>query len=192
MPRSKTYLTPAEYAVLGLLRQRPAHGYELQRLLSGRHGLGLVCPVEPAMVYAILKSLSGLDLIDGQWDNTTYPPKATYSTTVAGDAEFQRWLTRPVGRMREVRLDLMVKLYFLMEGPEGAEMRDLTRARDLIEDQIEACESYARGIESEMDGLEQGSFDSLALSSKLSAARLTETWLSECLNNIGGSTREGS
>ncbi len=61
MPRTKTYLTAAEYAVLGLVRQRPTYGYELQRQLSGRKGLARVLPVEPANVYAILKSLSGLD-----------------------------------------------------------------------------------------------------------------------------------
>src|SRR5581483_6504347 len=115
MPRAKTFLTPAEYAVLGLLHRKPAYGYELQRSLSGSSGLGLVCPVEPAMVYAILKSLSGLELIDGEWDNSTYPPKAVYTTTNEGELRFQTWLRRPVARMREVRLDLLVKLYFLIE-----------------------------------------------------------------------------
>ncbi len=144
MPKTKTLLSPAEYAVLGLLRQKPAHGYDLQRQLTGRQGLGIVCPVEPAMVYAILKSLSGLELIDGEWDNSTYPPKAIYSVSDAGDAEFQRWLLRPVGRMREVRLDLMVKLFFLM----GDEVDgDRVLARNLIEDQLAVCETYAVEIE---------------------------------------------
>ena len=190
MPKTKTYLTPAEYAVLGLLRRRPAHGYELQHQLTGRHGLGLVCPVEPAMVYAILKSLSGLELIDGEWDNTTYPPKAIYATTDAGDAEFQRWLVRPVSRMREVRLDFRVKLYFLIEGDESDLAPDRGRARQLIGQQIDACEAYADEIEREMEGVEAGSFDALALSSKLSAARLTGAWLTECLPGMEKSLRD--
>ena len=188
MPRSKTSFTPAEYAVLGLLRWRPAHGYELQRLLTGRRGLGLVCPVEPAMVYAILKSLSGLELINGEWDGSTYPPKAIYSVTDAGDGEFQRWITRPVGRMREVRLDFMVKLYFLMEGPEA----DLEQARSLIEDQLETCDTYSHEIEGELESVEEGTFDALALGSKLSAARLTRAWLADCLNSMNEDRKEGS
>ncbi len=191
MPKTKTYLTPAEYAVLGLLRRRPAHGYELQRQLTGRHGLGLVCPVEPAMVYAILKSLSGLELIDGEWDNSTYPPKAIYATTDAGDAEFLRWLAVPVSRMREVRLDFMVKLYFLMEGEEGDLTPNRARARQLIAQQIDACEAYAHAIELEMEAVEAGSFDELALGSKLSAARLTGAWLTDCLRNLEGSRKDG-
>jgi DNA-binding PadR family transcriptional regulator len=186
VPRAKTYLTPAEYAVLGLLRRRPAHGYDLQRRLSGRHGLGLVCPVEPAMVYAILKSLSGLELIDGEWDNSAYPPKAIYSATEAGDAEFQRWLLRPVGRMREVRLDLMVKLYFLMESDDADEQ---DQARALIGEQLDVCEAYAREVEQELEGVDQRSFDALALGSKLSAARMTVAWLSECLAGMEASRK---
>jgi DNA-binding PadR family transcriptional regulator len=189
MPKTKTFLTPTEYAILGLLRLRPAHGYELQRLLSGRHGLGIVCPVEPAMVYAILKSLSGLELINGEWDNSNYPPKAIYSTTETGDAEFLRWLLRPVGRMREVRLDLMVKLYFLMDEELDEELR---QARDLIGEQLAVCESYAEEIEHEMAGVSRDSFDALALGSKLSAARLTGAWLSECLRSLEGNRKDTS
>jgi DNA-binding PadR family transcriptional regulator len=177
MPRAKNYLTPAEFAVLGLLRRKPAYGYELQRSLSGSTGLGLVCPVEPAMIYAILKSLSGLELIDGEWDNSTYPPKAVYTITGEGELRFQTWLRRAVGRMREVRLDFMVKLFFLLEEePESA--------KDLVEQQLEVCDTYARDIQERMAEVQPASFDYLALGSKLSAACHTTDWLNECLRSL--------
>jgi DNA-binding PadR family transcriptional regulator len=174
MPRSKTFLTPAEYAVLGLVRQKPTYGYELQRHLGGRRGLGRVCPVEPAMVYAILKSLSGLELIDGEWDSRAYPPKAVYTATDAGEAEFSRWLRLPVARMREVRLDFLVKLYFALE-----EDREL--ARDLLQSQIDACAGYAREIQKERDESADSRFDLIVLESKASAARITRDWLEKTL-----------
>jgi len=174
MPRAKTYLTASEYAVLGLLRQRPTYGYELQRRLAGKSGLARVCPVEPAMVYAILKSLSGLELIDGRWDASEYPPKAVFAATPEGDAEFQRWLCRPVGRMREVRRDFLVKLYFALE-------EEPALARELIEAQMEACDAYAAEIARELAQVEPASFDAIALGSKASAARLTREWLEESL-----------
>jgi len=189
MPRTKTYLTPAEYAVLGLLRQRPAYGYELQRQLSGGQGLARVCPVEPAMVYAILKSLSGLELIDGEWDNSSYPPRAVYAATTEGDATFQRWLRQPVGRLREVRLDFMVKLYFLLQEEMGEEHFE---ARNLIEGQLEVCDAYAEELEQELAEVTEGSFDALALGSKLSAARLTSAWLSDCLTSLREKRRASS
>lgn len=185
MPRAKTFLTPAEYAVLGLLRQRPTYGYELQRQLGGRQGLARVCPVEPAMVYAILKSLSGLELIDGEWDRSEYPPKAVYATTQEGDATFQRWLSRPVGRMREVRLDFLIKLYFALS-------EDPALARDLIEAQIEVCGEYATEVDRELAEAETGGFDAIVLGSKASAARLTREWLERCLADLDrGSGRRG-
>jgi PadR family transcriptional regulator AphA len=173
MPKTKTYLTPAEYAVLGLLRERPAYGYELQKHLSGGKGLARVCPVEPAMVYAILKSLSGLDLIDGEWDNSTYPPRAVYAATEEGDAAFLRWLHQPVGRMREVRHDFLVKLYFALKD-------DAQTALDLIDEQMEVCQDYEGEIERDLQLTEDGSFDAIALQSKATAARLTRQWLAGC------------
>jgi PadR family transcriptional regulator AphA len=172
MPRTKTYLTPAEYAVLGLLRQRATYGYELQRQLSGNHGLGRVCPVEPAMVYAILKSLAGLELIDGEWDRSVYPPKAVYATTAEGEASFLRWLSSPVARLREVRYDFLVKLYFALQEDPGL-------ARDLVAAQIEACRDYSQRVEDETQRAAPGSFDAIVLASRASAARLTLDWLQE-------------
>jgi DNA-binding PadR family transcriptional regulator len=182
MPKTKTFLTPAEYAVLGLVRQKPAYGYELQRHLSGKRGLGRVCPVEPAMVYAILKSLSGLELIDGVWDNSAYPPKAVYTATEQGYATFQRWLSSPVERMREVRLDFLVKLYFSLKEDEEL-------ARQLVTAQIETTRDYADEIAREQDELEtmMPSFDAIVLESKASAARITREWLERCLDSLATS-----
>lgn len=179
MPRTKTYLTPAEYAVLGLLRQKPAYGYELQRLLSGDRGLARVCRVEPAMVYAILKSLSGLELIDGEWDRSVYPPKAVYSLTQNGEVEFERWLRLPVGRMREVRFDFLIKLYFAITD-------DPRLARELVEGQIEVCRAYTDDIERELGAAEASLFDAIVLQSKASAAKLTLEWLGQCRRTLAG------
>jgi PadR family transcriptional regulator, regulatory protein AphA len=178
MPRTKTYLSPAEYGILGLLCDKPAYGYELQRHLSGNRGLGRVCPVESGMVYASLKSLSGLELIDGTWDNSTYPPKAIYTATDLGEATFQRWLMTPVARIREVRLDFLIKLFFALK--EG----DL--ARTLIDGQIAATREYADEIAEERRTLDNdpAGFDAIVLDSKASAARITLDWLERARRNL--------
>ena len=169
MPKAKTHLTTAEYAVLGLLTRRPAHGYDLQRRLAPGSSLGRVAPVEPAMVYAILKSLSGLELIDGEWDSSVYPPKAVYAATTSGQDEFERWLRHPVARMREVRGDFLVKLYFALDHGRGL-------AAELLEGQVEACKGYLAEAEAELSDVAD-TFDAIVLDSKVSAARLTLEWL---------------
>jgi hypothetical protein len=67
----------------------------------------------------------------------------------------------------------MVKLYFAMDGD-----RDL--ADELVAEQIEACASYGAELERELVEVEPGSFDAIALTSKISAARLTGEWLAQC------------
>ena len=177
MPKTKRSLTPSEYAVLGLLRQQPTYGYELQRQLGDDSGIGRVCPVEPAMVYAILKSLARQGLIAGEWDRGDYPPKAVYDLTPGGHLAFEEWLRQPVGRMREMRHDFLVKLYFaILQGRDTA--RSLTRA------QVAACADYAREILADLEGAATGSFDEIVLRSKASAVVATQDWLELCLDRL--------
>ena len=111
MPRTKSYLTPAEYAVLGLVRNKPAYGYELQRHLTGNRGLGRVCSVEPAMVYAILKSLSGLELIDAILERGEL---RDYYLAHSARAE----LCRRLGRSNEAKKSYRRALELTIQEPE--------------------------------------------------------------------------
>ena len=170
MPRIKAGLTPSEYAVLGVLTSGPDHGYRIQQYFSGGTGLARVCPIDSSMVYAILKSLSGLELIDGTWDNSQYPPKAVYSIRAEGEAAFERWLRAPISRIREVRADFLIKLYFALR-------RDDAIASALVQEQAAVCGEIARQHESELALEQPGSFDAIVIESKRTAARLTEDWL---------------
>jgi len=181
MPKTKTTLTPPEYAVLGLIRERPSHGYELKQQLGGDHGLGRVCPVEPAMVYAILKTLSGMGLVEGTRDDSSYPPKEVFAITEQGSARFEGWLRQPVGRMREARLDFLIKLFFAMHD-------DTELARSLLQAQITATREYAAGIAEEQAALgPDEDFDAIVLESKSSAATITLEWLDGCLQRLPSS-----
>ncbi len=173
----KTGLTVSEYAVLGLLTSGPDYGYRLQQHFSGESGLALVCPVEPAALYAVLKSLSGLELIDGEWDRTQYPPKAVYSLVPEGEATFERWLMRPVARIRDVRSEFLVKLYFAMK-------RDAASPRELLQAQLAVCEEYENASAAQLPLMSPGSFESIVLGSKLSAARITSDWLENALEQL--------
>lgn len=173
--RRKTGLTASEYAVLGLLADAPDYGYRLQQQFSGETGLGLVCPVEPAALYAVLKSLSGLELIHGEWDRTQYPPKAVYSIAPEGSLTFERWLMSPVTRIREVRSEFLVKLYFAMK-------RDVHLARELLEAQRAVCDEYVEAVESHARG--GGPYEAIVLGSKLTAARITREWLAEAIDQL--------
>ncbi|HLF79065.1 MAG TPA: hypothetical protein VJB57_16410, partial [Dehalococcoidia bacterium] len=100
------------------------------------------------------------------------------TATPQGEAEFERWLRRPVGRMREVRLDFLIKLHFALD-------EDSYLARELVAAQIEACEEYAVEIEREQSQVEAATdFDAIVLESKASAAHSTREWLEKCLTSL--------
>lgn len=176
MPKVKTSLTPAEYAILGLIRERPTYGYEIKKQLRD---IERVCPIEPAMVYAILRSLAGFELIDGTVDDSSQPPRSVYEVTEQGDILFQRWLRRPVGRIRETRVDFMIKLYFaLREAP--------ALARQILAAQLEAMHDYAAELEQEREelGPDTDDFVRIVMESRTSAARITLEWLEKSLDEL--------
>jgi PadR family transcriptional regulator AphA len=169
MPRKKTELSVAEYAILGLLCRRPMYGYEIARHLMSDQGLGLICRLGLCNVYFLLNNLerAGLTAVDHR-DDGVYPPRTVLKATVAGRRAFRAWMKRPVSRLRHVRLDFLLKVYFLRDDAPGSVL-------DLLEEQIEFCERYlqewrARAVESQ-------SFDRLAVESKIGAARGTLDWL---------------
>src|ERR1700687_3308617 len=113
MPKRTAGLSVGEYAVLGVLRERPMHGYEIARRFVADLDLGLVLPMDMSTVYAILKELHELGLIDGEREEVGLtPPRTGSQLTNGAEAQFLQWLTEPVHRLREVRADLLVKLYF--------------------------------------------------------------------------------
>src|SRR5579871_979703 len=66
MPKRTSGLSVGEYAVIGVLRERAMHGYEIARRFVADLDLGLVLPMDMSTVYAILKELHEQGLIEGE------------------------------------------------------------------------------------------------------------------------------
>lgn len=103
----------SSYALLGLILNKPHHGYELYQDLSNATGLGQVWHLGMSQMYAELKTLeasgwvkSTLELQDAR------PSKKVFELTKAGRAAFREWMTTPARGMREMRIEFIVRLYF--------------------------------------------------------------------------------
>lgn len=177
MARKKTSLTTPEYAVLGLLR-RPMHGYQIARELAGGSGLGLVCPLGMSNVYFLLGNLQerGLVRVEARQDDR-YPPRVLLRATAAGGRAFDAWLREPVKRLRQVRLDFLVKLFFL-----GRE--DPALARALVDAQKEFCRRYLAEWRSLADDAGADSFDRVAIEAKIAVGEGTLRWLAGCERSL--------
>lgn len=167
----RTGLALGEYAILGLLRGRPMHGYEIARCFAADLDLGLVLPLDMSTVYALLKDLHEQGLIEGHRETVGLrPPRTVYRLTPEADACLLRWLEEPVGRLREVRSDLLVKLYFCRA------IGDRYTAR-LLDAQIVASRAYLDRLSRLAAEAAPGSFERLVRESKLGPARATLDWL---------------
>ena len=115
-------LTPGALAVLGFVRPRASHGYDIYRQLTGSAELRRVWQMKQSRLYALLARLEELGLLLATVEPSDgHPPRKVFHLTAAGAAAFERWLAEPVAQPREMRLEFMLKFYFaLRDGPETA------------------------------------------------------------------------
>jgi DNA-binding PadR family transcriptional regulator len=178
MARKKNALSAPEYAVLGLVRH-PMHGYQVARQMAGGSGLGLVCPLGMSNVYFVLGTLQERGLVKvEERQEERYPPRVMLRATAAGRRAFDRWLREPVTRLRQVRLDFLVKLFFLSR-------EDPALARELAEAHRDFCRRYLAEWRELAAKPGAAAFDRLAIEAKIAVAEGTLRWLEQCDRSLG-------
>jgi len=167
---------PAEYAILGVLEEQPRHGYELfQRIQS--EALGQIVHIEISQLYAFLKKLERLNLIEAELESQgVRPPRKVYQLTSAGRTFLQDWLTLPVERPRDIRIFFLIKLYFVQR-------RLPDQLPILIEQEVAACARFLASLEALRRGpvsiRDQASFGQVILNSRIYQTRALLNWLRE-------------
>ncbi|MFF4347353.1 PadR family transcriptional regulator [Streptomyces sp. NPDC001530] len=96
------------HALLGLLSERPASGYDLLKLFET--SLANVWPATQSQIYTELTKLAGAGLITV----TAEGPRGRkeYALTDEGLAELRHWLTETKPQ-RNVRSDILLRVFFL-------------------------------------------------------------------------------
>jgi len=184
MPPFDVNVTPTAYAILGLLREQPMHGYEIAQHFKPEEDLGQVVPADMSTIYTFLKDLQEHGLIRGEKVTVgARPPRNVFSLADEADAFFLEWLRRPVARMREVRLDFLLKLYFVQQ--LGA-----AEAKALVKAQTAACREYLERQRTHTRAIDPTSFESLVLESKLTAAESMLEWLTRIATRVGAHQRK--
>ncbi len=128
----------AHAALLGLLLPGPAHGYQLRARWQA--ALGGIWHLAPSQLYFLLGKLEREGLIQGKLEpQGPRPPRRTFSLTPAGEKTFWEWATSPVPRARDLRVELLAKLYFLHQhaphhipGLLAAQSQRLLRLKDRL------------------------------------------------------------
>jgi DNA-binding PadR family transcriptional regulator len=163
-----------EYALLGLLAQRPAHGYELhQRLITD---LGQVWHLSLSQTYNILNRLEKKGLVSGSLqEQEKLPARRLFHITKTGTQLFKAWLDAPSGSsVRAIRVEFTTRLYFAHAIRPG-----LVEA--LIDAQVQEIRVGLDRLQKVLAGVPpEQVFNRLGLELRLRQLASILDWLGEC------------
>jgi PadR family transcriptional regulator AphA len=167
---------PAEYAILGLLKDHPMHGYELfQYFQDGT--LGQIVHLEMSQMYAFLKKLERLQYISAQLEQQGIrPPRKIFQLTEKGQEVFFSWLVLPVEKPRDIRILFLIKLYFIQRLlPQ--------QTAYLVQQQIQACQHFLAHLEAQQQHSSKADDDTffkhVVLRSRIYQTHSLLDWLAE-------------
>ena len=177
-PMIKQPLT-LEHALLGFVRQRPMHAYEMYQQLAQAIELGLVWHLKQSQLYALLARLEEAGYLEGETEQQgTRPPRKLLHLTPAGQAAFDTWLTSPVEHGRDFRLEFLAKLFFATEESQ-------TIAATLIRSQRRTCQTWLSDLRIQAAKMEhERPYDWLVLQFRTGQIEATIKWLDTCEANI--------
>jgi DNA-binding PadR family transcriptional regulator len=164
-----------EHALLGLVRQRPMHAYEIHQTLTQAEALGLVWQLKQGQTYALLTRLEDAGFVASTLEaQDTRPPRKILRLTPEGEAAFARWLATPVRHGRDFRLEFLAKLFFAAQEPGPA-------LEALLDAQRAACRELIDQINERMSAISPNRpYDRLVLQFRLGQLDATLIWLDEC------------
>jgi PadR family transcriptional regulator, regulatory protein AphA len=178
MPRLSAPLT-LEYILLGILDQRPLHGYDLYRELNAIDGIRLIWNLKQSMLYALLEKLEAEGLLEGQLiTGEARPSRREYHLTSRGKAAFQSWMQSPVKHGREMRQDFLARLYFALRVGSAA-------ALALIEQQRQLCLLWQQDLQTHSQASTAAThYDHFVFSFRLSQVQSMLDWLESCSREL--------
>ncbi len=158
-------------ALLGILMNKPKHGYEVEAYLSSK--MDQFWHLSMSQVYALLKRIEKTGLaVSSEQKHGNRPNKRVFSITETGREKFFEWVYSPVKHLRDLRVELLAKLFFIKE-------LKLTGGFSFIEKQVEVLEDKLSLIE-RSKGRNQDEFQALLYSYKIGQIRSALSWLKEC------------
>jgi DNA-binding PadR family transcriptional regulator len=128
------------FAILGLLAQRPRHGYELRAAFESVVGGGANWEVKPAQIYTTLDRLEGAGLVErtsdlGEGDE---PSRRIYAVTESGHAVLLEWFTQGVTPDHQ-HDEFFIKLMIALASGEADPVRIIQTQRAHLYQELHAA-----------------------------------------------------
>ncbi len=167
---------PAEYVILGLLKTRPMHGYEMfQHFENGI--VGQIVHLEMSQMYAFLKKLERMGYIEAHLEpQGIRPPRKIFRLTQSGHELFLAWLKKPVPKPQDIRILFLIKLYFVQRFFPA-------QTANLVAQQIDAGQQFLAHLDAKHHDANRLAdatfFEEVVLSSRIHQTRALLEWLHE-------------
>ncbi|GAB4115463.1 MAG: PadR family transcriptional regulator [Roseiflexaceae bacterium] len=173
MPMVKQPLS-IEHALLGFVRQRPMHGYEIhQRLIESRE-LGMVWSIKQSLLYAYMARLEEEGLLSSQADSGGKHNRRLLSLTPAGEQAFTQWVRSPVEHGRDLRIEFLAKIYFAQQESPTAALELVARQRWATRQRLSELTEQATQLHA------SHSYEWLVLRYRIGQLEAILAWLDTC------------
>jgi len=168
-----------EHALLGFLRHRPMHAYEIHQTLLRAEALGLVWHLKQSLVYLMLDRLEEAGYVASTLaPQGSRPPRKILHLTSTGHTAFAAWLAAPVAHGRDFRLEFLAKLYF-------ARQEDPATATALIAGQQAVCQAWLADLEAQAAPLSNSrGYDWLVIQFRIGQIGAILAWLDTCAATV--------
>ncbi len=109
---SEHQLLLGEWACLGILYPAPTHGFAIAARLKPSGDVGRVWSLSRALTYRSLEQLAIRSYIQpvGEEPGIAGGNRTILAATRTGRAQLRKWLATPVGHLRDLRSELLLKL----------------------------------------------------------------------------------
>jgi DNA-binding PadR family transcriptional regulator len=133
-------LSLSDWTVLGIVAERPTHGWPVVQELAPDGAIGRIWTVSRPLVYRAIAALTSAGLVEecGEAEGARGPRRTIVRVTRAGRAALRWWLDEPVDHVREVRSAFLVKL--ALRERAGRE------SSDLIDRQLDRLDPVFAGV----------------------------------------------
>ena len=176
MTRKTTYVSSLspEYVILGLLFNKPDHGYDLHHRLSIE--LGYVWRIPQSQLYTLLKRLERQgDIRSSLEEQSGLPDKRIFHLTAKGQDRFVRWMETPSGSsVRAIRVEFLTRLFF-------AQQHNPEQVNYLIHSQMQETSQGLAALHKKLNELpKEQVINRLGLELRIRQLSLVLEWLEEC------------
>lgn len=136
----------AKLAVLGILMEKPMHGYELKQYFERR--MGIFWMINYGSIYPTLRNLEKKKLVVGRKQPSATVDRIVYKITPRGREEFSRLLSERCRQEAHVRDEFTLHLFFL-------DYLDKSEALKLLKEKLAANEMLLEHLNSRKEDLKK-------------------------------------